>query len=129
MTLRRRDLRLLVLVVVALIPLLLASGIVLRDYVSGARTAISDDRVARARSLADIADGFVEGDASTLIALAQTPAVKAADAATVNSIISAVLRADPNWLTLGLSSRDGFNISSLTAPARTVNISDRDYFP
>jgi signal transduction histidine kinase/ActR/RegA family two-component response regulator len=39
-----------------------------------------------------------------------------------------VIKADPNWITFGLSSADGWNLSALSTAPHTVNIADRDYF-
>ena len=54
--------------------------------------------------------------------------MKSADAETVNAILSPILKQDPNWLTFGLSSADGWNLSSFTTAPHSVNIADRDYF-
>src|SRR5207237_9476407 len=55
-------------------------------------------------------------------------AIRGAEVATVNTILQPIIQNDPNWLTIGLSAGDGWNLSSLTTAAHSVNIADRDYF-
>lgn len=124
----RRDARLVLIVLLASLPLLLIASYEFEQYDRVARDHLVADQLRQAELAADIADAYVDGNFSTLRALSQLPLWRQADPATINDLIAAILRVDPNWLTLGLSDADGWNISSTSAPVHTVNVADRDYF-
>ena len=124
----RERLRVIAFIALAFVPLVAVEVVVLQGQQEAARDTIANSRLALARSAAADGDGYIDGNMSTLRALAQTRAVRTADAQTVNAIFAPIIQGDPNWLTIALTAADGYNISSLTSAARSVNISDRDYF-
>ena len=120
--------RLLLSVVVAFIPLIALEAYLLDAQAAALRQRVLDERRAVAVSEAQVIDTFIEGKVRTLEALAAAPAVRDASLAGLDPLLRAVTASDPTWLTVALSGADGFNLSSLTTPPRSVNISDRDYF-
>ena len=127
-TLARQRLQVIAIIGLAFIPLVLIEAAIIGQQAQAGRESIEAGRVALVRSAAGAADGFVAGNLATLHALTQTRSVRGADSDTVNSILQPIIKNDSNWLTIALSSGDGWNISSLTTAAHSVNISDRDYF-
>ena len=124
----REERRVVAIVLLAFIPFALVVAAVVQQHTESARAGIMADRLAHTRAAANLADSYVEGNIATLQALSQLSAVRAATLATANDILGPVLKTDPNWLTISLSGADGLNITSFTAPPRTVSIADRDYF-
>jgi signal transduction histidine kinase len=120
--------RLLLAVVVAFLPLLALEAYLLDAQANTLRERVMDERIALARSEAQAADAFVAGNIRTLEALAQTRSIREPRSGDLDAFLRAVGRTDPGWLTLGLSAADGFNLSSLTTPPRSVSVADRDYF-
>jgi PAS domain S-box-containing protein len=120
--------RLLLIVVVTFIPLLALEAYLLDAQAGTLRERILGERHALARSEAQVAATFIEGNIRTLQALSVTPAIRDPGSGNLDALLRSITQRDPAWLTVALSGPDGFNISSLTTPARTVNISDRDYF-
>jgi signal transduction histidine kinase len=97
-------------------------------------TALEEDQVSLARAAAVAADGFLQGDAAAVRALAALPSTQNAaggDLGTAEAAMRSVLQAFPNVETLGLIGSDGWNVLSLTpqtlVPARTVFVGDRPY--
>jgi signal transduction histidine kinase len=127
-TLSRERLRVLAVIAVAFLPLVLIETAIIGQQAQAGRESIQAGRLALVRSAAGAADGFVTGNLLTLHALTQTRSIKGADSDTVNSILRPIIQNDSNWLTIGLSAADGWNLSSLTTAAHSVNIADRDYF-
>ncbi len=123
-----RALRPVAIVLLAFLPVVAVGASVVVLYTSSARDAIAADRLARARSIADVADGLVAGSIATLQALAETPLMKSADGPAASAFVTRVVSRDPNWFTIGISDANGLNITSTSAPPRSVNVSDRDYF-
>jgi hypothetical protein len=124
----RERLRVIAIIGLAALPLVALEAVVLGGQQQAARDAVQSARLAIARAAAVDADSYVDGNVSTLVALAQTRPIKGADSTTVNAIFQPVLQTGPNWITLGLSSADGWNVSSLSSAPHSVNIADRDYF-
>lgn len=124
----RRALRPVAIVMLALLPVIVVGATVVVLYTSSARDGIVAQRLARARSVADAADGLVSSSITTLNALALTPLMKNADTIEVNAFVTSVVAQNPDWFTIGLSDANGLNISSTAAPPRSVSIADRDYF-
>jgi signal transduction histidine kinase len=127
-TLARERLRVIAVIALAFLPLALIEAAIIGQQAQAGRENIEAGRLALVRSAAGAADGFVDGNLLTLHALTQTRSIRGADADTVNAILRPIIQNDPNWLTIGLSSADGWNVSSLTTAAHSVNIADRDYF-
>jgi len=127
-TLARERLRVIAVIALAFLPLVLIETAIIGQQAQAGRDSIEAGRLALVRSAAGAADGFVTGNLATLDALTQTRSIRGADVDTVNAILRPIIQNDPNWLTLGLSSADGWNLSSLTTAAHSVNIADRDYF-
>ncbi|HKC91848.1 MAG TPA: ATP-binding protein [Candidatus Limnocylindria bacterium] len=121
-------LRVIAVIALAFLPLVLIETAIIGQQAEAGRESIEAGRLALVRSAAGAADGFVEGNLATLHALTQTRSIRGADVDTVNTILRPIIQNDPNWLTIGLSAADGWNLSSLTTPAHSVNIADRDYF-
>jgi signal transduction histidine kinase len=119
---------LLAIVLLAFAPFAIVVSAMVQRHTESARAGIIDDRLAQARAAAHVADSYIDGRVATLVALSQLGSVQAATPANANEVLGPVLAADPTWLTLALSDAQGLNITSFSAPARTVNISDRDYF-
>ena len=126
--LARERLRVIAVIALAFLPLALIETAIIGQQAQAGRENIEAGRLALVRSAAGAADGFVQGNLLTLHALAQTGSIRASEADTVNSVLRPVIQNDPSWLTIGLSSSDGWNVSSLTTAAHSVNIADRDYF-
>lgn len=126
--LSRERLRVIAIIALAFLPLGLIETVIIGQQAQTGRESIEAGRLALVRSAAGAADGFVTGNLQTLHALTQTRSVRGADAETVNAILKPIIQNDPNWLTIGLSSADGWNLSSLTTAPHSVNIADRDYF-
>ena len=120
--------RLLLSIVIAFIPLLALEAYLLDAQGGALRQKVLDERHAAALSEAQVIDTFIEGKVRTLQALAVAPVVRELSLPDVDRLLRAVTQSDPTWLTVALSGADGFNLSSLTTPLRSVNISDRDYF-
>jgi signal transduction histidine kinase len=127
-TLARERLRVIAIIALAFLPLVLVETAIIGQQAQAGRESIEAGRLALVRSAAGAADGFVTGNLATLHALTQTRSIKGADADTVNSILRPIVQNDSNWLTIGLSASDGWNLSSLTTAAHSVSIADRDYF-
>ncbi len=127
-TLARERLRVIAIIAVAFLPLVLIETAIIGQQAQAGRESIAAGRLALVRSAAGAADGFVAGNLATLHALTQTRSIRAADVDTVNAILRPIIQNDSNWLTIGLSGADGWNLSSLTTAAHSVNIADRDYF-
>ena len=116
------------IIALASLPLVLIETAIIGQQAQAGRESIAAGRLALVRSAAGAADGFVAGNLATLHALTQTRSIRGADVDTVNTILRPIIQNDPNWLTIGLSAADGWNLSSLTTAAHSVNIADRDYF-
>ena len=116
------------IIALAFLPLVLIEAAIIGQQAEAGRENIEAGRLALVRSAAGAADGFVSGNLLTLHALTQTRSIRGADVDTVNTILRPIIQNDPNWLTIALSSADGWNLSSLTTAAHSVNIADRDYF-
>ncbi|TME63231.1 MAG: hypothetical protein E6I51_04950 [Chloroflexi bacterium] len=127
-TVERERLRIVAIIALAFVPLLFIELALVQSQTQAGRDSIAAGRLALARSVASASDTFIDGNLATLRALTNTRSVKDADVQNVNAIFTPILRQDPNWLTFGLSSADGWNLSSFTTGPHTVNISDRDYF-
>jgi signal transduction histidine kinase len=127
-TLARERLRVIAVIALAFLPLVLIETAIIGQQAQAGRESIGAGRLALVRAAAGAADGFVEGNVATLHALTQTRSIRGADVDTVNAILKPIIEKDPNWLTIGLSAADGWNLSSLTTAAHSVNIADRDYF-
>ena len=127
-TVERERLRIVAIIALAFVPLLFIELALVQSQTQAGRDSIAAGRLALARSVASASDTFIDGNLATLRALTNTRSVKDADVQNVNAILTPILRQDPNWLTFGLSSADGWNLSSFTTGPHTVNISDRDYF-
>jgi signal transduction histidine kinase len=127
-TLARERLRVIAIIAVAFLPFVLIETAIIGQQAQAGRESIAAGRLALVRSAAGAADGFVAGNLATLHALTQTRSIRGADADTVNAILRPIVQNDPNWLTIGLSAADGWNLSSLTTAPHSVNIADRDYF-
>jgi len=127
-TLGRERLRVIAIIALASLPLVLIETAIIGQQAQAGRESIAAGRLALVRSAAGAADGFVAGNLATLHALTQTRSIRGADVATVNTTLRPIIQNDPNWLTIGLSAADGWNLSSLTTAAHSVNIADRDYF-
>ena len=124
----RERLRVIAFIALAFVPLIAIELVVLQGQQQAARDGLASARLSLARAVAADTDGFIDGNVSTLRALTQTRSVRLADAQNVNAILTPIIQNDPNWLTIGLSGADGFNITSFTTPPHTVSIADRDYF-
>ena len=127
-TLARERLRVIAIIALAFLPLVLIETAIIGQQAQAGRESIEAGRLALVRSAAGAADGFVTGNLLTLRALTQTRSIRGADVDTVNSVLRPIIQNDPNWLTIALSAADGWNLSSLTTAAHSVNIADRDYF-
>ncbi|HYU81545.1 MAG TPA: histidine kinase dimerization/phospho-acceptor domain-containing protein, partial [Candidatus Polarisedimenticolia bacterium] len=127
-TLTRERLRVIAIIALAFLPLVLIETAIIGQQAQAGRDSIQAGRLALVRSAAGAADGFVKGNLLTLHALTQTRSIRGADADTVNAILKPIIQNDSNWLTIALSAGDGWNVSSLTTAAHSVNIADRDYF-
>ena len=127
-TLTRERLRVIAIIALAFLPLVLIETAIIGQQAQAGRDSIQAGRLALVRSAAGAADGFVKGNLLTLHALTQTRSIRGADADTVNAILKPIIQNDSNWLTIALSAGDGWNLSSLTTAAHSVNIADRDYF-
>jgi signal transduction histidine kinase len=127
-TLARQRLRVIAVIALAFLPLVLIETAIIGQQAETGRESIEAGRLALVRSAAGAADGFVTGNLLTLQALTQTQSIRGADVDTVNTILRPIIQNDSNWLTIGLSAADGWNLSSLTTAAHSVNIADRDYF-
>jgi signal transduction histidine kinase len=127
-TLARERLRVIAIIALAFLPLVLIETAIIGQQAQAGRESIQAGRLALVRSAAGAADGFVTGNLQTLHALTQTRSIKGADADNVNAILRPIIQNDANWLTIALSAGDGWNLSSLTTAAHSVNIADRDYF-
>jgi signal transduction histidine kinase len=127
-TLARERLRVIAVIALAFLPLVLIETAIIGQQAQAGRESIEAGRLALVRSAAGAADGFVAGNLATLHALTQTRSIRAADADTVNAVLRPIIQNDPSWLTIALSTTDGWNLSSLTTAAHSVNIADRDYF-
>jgi signal transduction histidine kinase len=127
-TLARERLRVIAIIALAFLPLVLIETAIIGQQAQAGRESIEAGRLALVRSAAGAADGFVTGNLATLHALTQTRSIRGADAESVNSILRPIIQNDPNWLTIGLSAADGWNVSSLTTATHSVSIADRDYF-
>ncbi len=120
----------------ALFALLLASApiavallIALPATDNAARADIVASRAALARAAAAAADNYVEGNIALLSALATRSVIRTPGTAEqLSAELTPVIKADPDWITFGLSSADGWNLSALSTAPHTVNIADRDYF-
>ncbi len=87
------------------------------------------ERRALAASVAHAADSYIEGNLRALQALARSGTItEAAAGDQLNAFLREISDESPVWLTVALSGSDGLNISSLTTPPGSVDISDRDYF-
>lgn len=120
--------RVLLALVVAFIPLIALEAYLLEAQAAALRDRIVSERAALARSLAETSDTYVYGKIAALDALALTPVIRDPASGDLDGYLRSLLGRDPSWLTIGLSGADGLNISSLTTPRGTVNVSDRDYF-
>ena len=120
--------RVIAAIAIAFVPLVFIELALVQSQIQAGRDSITDGRLALTRSVASASDSFIDGNLATLRALSNTRSVKSADTETVNAILSPILKQDQNWLTFGLSSADGWNLSSFTTAPHTVNIADRDYF-
>ena len=118
----------LAIVLLAFVPFALVVAVVVQRHTDSARAGIMADHLAHARAAANVANSYIDGNLSTLTALAQTRSLRTGTTENADAILGAVLKADPDWLALGLSAPDGSNISGLTSPAHSVNVADRDYF-
>jgi signal transduction histidine kinase len=127
-TLARERLRVIAVIALAFLPLVLIETAIIGQQAQAGRESIEAGRLALVRSAAGAADGFVNGNLATLHALTQTRSIRDADVDTVNTILKPIIQNDPSWLTIALSAADGWNLSSLTTAAHSVNIADRDYF-
>ncbi len=115
-------------IVLAFLPLVLIETAIIGQQAQAGRESIEAGSLALVRSAAGAADGFVTGNLATLHALTQTRSIRGADVDTVNTVLRPIIQNDSNWLTIALSAADGWNLSSLTTAAHSVNIADRDYF-
>jgi signal transduction histidine kinase len=127
-TLARERLRVIAVIALAFLPVVLIETSIIGQQAQAGRESIQAGRLALVRSAAGAADGFVTGNLATLRALTQTRSIRGADADTVNAVLRPIIQNDPSWLTIAVSAADGWNLSSLTTAAHSVNIADRDYF-
>jgi signal transduction histidine kinase/CheY-like chemotaxis protein len=119
----------LVAVLLASTPIVIALAIALPATNNAERADATASRATLARAAAAAADNYVEGSISLLSALVTRPVIKAPGSSDqVTAELAPVLKADPDWVTFGLSDADGWNLSSFTSAPHSVNISDRDYF-
>ena len=110
-------------------PIAIALAIALPATNRAARDDVTASRATLARATAAAADNYVEGSISLLSALVTRPAIKTPGTSEqVTAELAPILKADPDWVTFGLSDADGWNLSSFTSAPHSVNISDRDYF-
>ncbi|MDP9274695.1 MAG: ATP-binding protein [Chloroflexota bacterium] len=127
-SLSRERLRVIAIIALAFLPLVVIETAIIGQQAQAGRESIQAGRLALVRSAAGAADGFVTGNLQTLQALTQTRSIRGAEVETVNAALRPIIQNDPNWLTIALSAADGWNLSSLTTAAHSVNIADRDYF-
>jgi len=121
--------RLLVALVLAFIPLVILEAFLLDEQARVQRAGVIAERAALAASTAHAADNYIEGNIRALQALARSAPITFATAGDqLNGFLREISDESAVWLTVALSGSDGLNISSLTTPPGTVNISDRDYF-
>lgn len=121
--------RLLIVLVLAFVPLVLLEALLLEEQARVQRDSVIAERAALAASTAHAADNYIEGNIRALQALARSAPITTGVAGDrLNSFLREISDESAVWLTVGLSGSDGLNISSLTTPPGTVNISDRDYF-
>ena len=114
---------------VAFIPVVALAFLLLVQQADVERSQVVRSRVDATKSVAATADTFVEGKLSMLSAFARMPQIGAKPSgAEFSALLQPTLSDDVNWVTFGLSSSDGWNISSFTTASHTVNIADRDYF-
>src|SRR5580765_6343149 len=127
-TLTRERLRVIAIIALAFLPLVLIETAIIGQQAQAGRESIQAGRLALLRSAAGAADWFVKGNLLPLHALTQTRSIRGVDADTVNAILKPIIQNDSSWLTIALSAGDGWNLSSLTTAAHSVNIANRDYF-
>ncbi|MBI2773759.1 MAG: PAS domain-containing protein [Chloroflexi bacterium] len=120
--------RILLALLVAFLPLVALEAYLLEGQAQALRSRIVDERQALVTSEARAADEFIVGNIRALQALAKTNAITDPTGGQLNTLLRSITDGNPVWITVALSGSDGFNISSLTAPARSVSIADRDYF-
>lgn len=116
-------------VLLASAPIAAALAVALPATNNAERADVIASRTTLARAAAAAADNYVEGSISLLSALATRAIIKTPGTSDqVTAELAPVLKADPDWVTFGLSDADGWNLSSFTSAPHSVNISDRDYF-
>lgn len=121
--------RVLAAVLLASAPIALALAIALPATNNAARSDVIASRETLARAAAAAADNYVERSIAQLATISTRSVIRTPGTSEqVTAELAPLVRADPNWVTFGLSAADGWNISSFTSAPHTVNISDRDYF-
>ncbi len=126
---RGRRGRVLAVVLLASAPVAIALAIALPSTNNAARNDVIASRATLARAAAAAADNYVERSIAQLATMSTREVIRAPGTSEqVTAELAPIIKADPNWVTFGLSAADGWNLSSFAAAPHTVNISDRDYF-
>ncbi len=113
----------------AIIPLILCSVLVIRNNTATHQARIIADRISVARAAAQAVAAYIDGNLSTVRALALSPVVGAADElGTVPDFLVAVVADNPEWEGVGLIRGDGTTLTGSMSTSGTVNLSDRRYF-
>jgi len=120
--------RLFLAVVLTFLPLLALEAYLLEDQATSLRARILSERQTLARTEAHVVDSFIQGNIRALEGLAQTSSIREAQPGRIDELLRRVIAQNPVWLTVAVSDKDGLNVSSITTPPGTVNVSDRDYF-
>ncbi|MEP7004235.1 MAG: ATP-binding protein, partial [Chloroflexota bacterium] len=126
---RGRQWRVLAIVLLASAPVAIALAIALPSTNNAARNDVIASRATLARAVAAAADNYIERSIAQLTTMSTRSVIMTPGTSEqVTAELAPLIKADPNWVTFGLSAADGWNLSSFTATPHSVNISDRDYF-
>jgi signal transduction histidine kinase len=113
----------------AIIPLVMCSALVIRNNTATHQARIVADRVSVARAAAQAVAAYIDGNLTTVRALALSPVVAAADQrGTVPDFLVSVVADNPDWEGIGLIREDGTTLTGSTSTSGTVNLADRPYF-
>jgi PAS domain S-box-containing protein len=116
-------------VLLASAPIAAALAVALPATNGAARADVIASRATLARASAAAADNYVEGSIALLSTISTRAVIRTPGTSDqVTAELAPVLRANPSWVTFGLSDAEGWNLSSFTSAPHTVNVSDRDYF-
>src|SRR5262249_4487947 len=121
--------RVLGLAALAFVPLILFSAVAIRSNTAAHEARITADRVGLAKAASQSVASYIEGNLSTVRALARSPPAGSADNSGIFPIFWTAVREDhPDWEGMGLTAPRGRPLPGGRASWGTVNRPDRRYF-